>query len=180
MTQLQADLPEKYQDEFKKTIPESIFTDNSYLQTFTKAASLLAFVGSAAVGLGWLFSLLPFKFFFALGAIFSLLGTAALAVSSVIYTIIVEKVRAAVSDVTVEGVKLGITVNEGTGLYLLWAATGCSLISVLSLTFACCCGRSKTKEEKVKFDKKAGKQRQLEKNYNQLGGINQRGGLGHY
>lgn len=171
VAQLEADLPEKYTDQFTKTLPSSIFTDNTYLENFTKAASLLAFAGSAAVGLGWLTSLLPWSFFYALSSIVSLIGTLALAVSSVIYTIIVSRVSAALADATVEGVKLGLTISMGTGLYLLWAATGCSLLSVLALTIACCCGR-KNKEDQVKpvkFDKKAGKQRQMEKNYNALG-----------
>lgn len=169
-TQLLADLPDKYAAAFNKTVPASIFTDNGYLQDFTRAASLLAFAGSAAVGLGWLLAFLPWKFFFAASAVFSLVGTLALAISAVIYTIIVSRVSAAVADATVEGVKLGLTVSMGKGLYLLWGATAASLVSVLSLTFACCCGRKK--EEKVKptkFDKKAGKQRQMEKNYNALG-----------
>ena len=168
-TQLLADLPAKYADEFTKTIPKSIFTDNGYLEDFTRAASLVGFVGSAAIGLAWVFALPPWRFFVVLSALLQLLGTAALAVASVIYTIIVYKVQDALAGVKIEGVAVGLALSIGTGLYLLWAATGVSLLSLMALTFSCCCGRSNNKEDKVKSDKKRGKVRQMEKNYNSLG-----------
>lgn len=139
---LLADLPEKYAQEYNATIPANIFTEDSYLGMLTHASSLLAFAGAVAVGLGWLLSMIAFKWTFIFAALLQLVGALCLAVSAVVYTIIASKVQDALKDVKIDGVALGLSLAYGKALWILWAGAIAAVLAVVPLLIACCLGRS--------------------------------------
>lgn len=146
-TALLADVPTKYSAVVKGALPDNVFTEDEYLGTITKAANAVAFVGTATLAIGWLFALIPAQCLAGFSALLSLISTLCLIASSAVYLVIVSKVQAAVQDVKIDDVALGLSVSYGTGLWLLTAAAFLELFALAAMTIACCCGRTEKKDK---------------------------------
>ncbi|KAK4046104.1 hypothetical protein OIV83_006357 [Microbotryomycetes sp. JL201] len=138
---LQQDIPERFAPALTQVLPDSVFTADAYLGTYTKAATYLIFVGSIAAALVMLIGLIAQRFAFFLGSLLALLSFLSLAVGLVIYTVIISRVISSIDSATVQGVDLGVSVSYGYSLWILWAATGVMLLSILPFAIACCTGR---------------------------------------
>ncbi|GAA5916283.1 uncharacterized protein JCM6883_001444 [Sporobolomyces salmoneus] len=139
---LMADIPEDYSNALSETLPDNVFTADGYLGHYTRAAAYLIMVGSLATALAALFALFARRCAFSLATIFSIIAFLGLAIGLIIYTVIFERAIQAISDATISGVKVGITLTYGNALWILWAACGCMLLTIPSNALACCLGRS--------------------------------------
>lgn len=74
-------------------------------------------------------------FFF--GALLAILSTICLGIGATIYSVITSRVKQAINDATYQDVNVGIEVEYGNALWLLWAAVGCMLLSIVPLAIAC-------------------------------------------
>lgn len=146
---LEQDIPERFVPALRRALPETVFTADSYLGTYTKAATYLIFIGSIAAALVMLIGLIAQRFAFFLGSLLALLSFLSLAVGLVIYTVIFSRVIAGINTATIQGTKVGITVSYGYSLWILWAAAGVMLLSILPFAIACCTGRHDKGKEVV-------------------------------
>ncbi|SCV72446.1 BQ2448_3983 [Microbotryum intermedium] len=131
---LLGDVPTQYEDALDAALPNNVFSDDKYLGRFTKAANYLVFIGSILAALAMLVGFGAHRFAFFFGAVVSLLAFLMLAVGAVIYTVLISRVKAAVNNVTVSGVALGIKVAYGNALWLLWGATAAAFLAIIPCT----------------------------------------------
>ncbi|GJN94778.1 hypothetical protein Rhopal_007870-T1 [Rhodotorula paludigena] len=135
------DIPAQYSALLKDTLPENVFTADNYLGTYTQAATYCTMVGSLALALAALIGLFARKGAFVLSSLLSIVAFLALAVGTIIYQVIFARARVAINDATTAGTDVGITLDYGNALWILWAATVLTLFSILPLSIACCTGR---------------------------------------
>lgn len=72
---------------------------------------------------------------------------------AMVYTVIVARARSAINDATSAGTDVGITLEYGNGLWVVWAACGLALCAVVPLAFAMCAGGARkvpSSEERLK------------------------------
>jgi len=136
-----SDVPSALSTDVQNALPNTTFTSEGYLNSTTKAAFYLFFIGTILAGLSFFLGLLAHRFAFLFSAICGILAFVTIAVGAVIWTVIISRVRSGINDVTLGGTALGITVHYGNGLWITWAAAGAALLSVFPFLFACCCGR---------------------------------------
>lgn len=135
---LQQDINQQLQPYVSQALPATTLRDSSYLGSFTKAANILAFIGTVVVGLSFLVAFLAHRFAFLLAALLALLAAGCLAVAAAIWTAIVYKVRKSVADL---GSNPGVDVEYGNIIWMTWASFGAAALSVIPLLIACVSGR---------------------------------------
>ena len=129
-------------DRLAQVLPDSTFVADGYLHTFSKAGFYLIFVGTIFAGISMFIAVLSHHIAFILAAMAAFLSFLALAAGATIWTVIIAKVKHAVDGATVaNNTSLGITVNYGNALWLVWGAAGAMILSVVPLLISCCAGR---------------------------------------
>ncbi|GAA5943596.1 hypothetical protein JCM10213_008917 [Rhodosporidiobolus nylandii] len=137
------DIPSEYADLLKQVLPENVFTASDYLRDYTRGATYATMVGALSAALAALIGLFARKFAFVLAALFSILAFLGLAVGNIIYSVIINRAIDAINKATVEGTDVGIAVSYGNALWIMWAATGLMLFSILPFAISCCTGRAR-------------------------------------
>lgn len=132
---LAGDIAIEFQPALNATISSGTFRDSDYLGKFSHAAFWLIFVGTVLAGLAFLTGFLAKRFAFALAAIFALAAAAALGCGAAIYTAILVKARDSLDGI--DGLELRLT----NALWMMWAAFGAAVLSIIPLILACCTGR---------------------------------------
>ncbi|GAA5921737.1 hypothetical protein JCM6882_004427, partial [Rhodosporidiobolus microsporus] len=112
------------------------------LNDYTRGATYASMAGALAAALCALISLFARRGAFILACLLSIVAFLGLAVSNVIWTVIVNRAKDAINGATANGVDVGITVEYGNALWILWAATGLMLLSIAPLAISCCTGRN--------------------------------------
>ncbi|BGP35871.1 hypothetical protein JCM10296v2_007723 [Rhodotorula toruloides] len=138
---LMEDIPTQYSDLLQKVLPSNVFTADNYLGSYTEGASYVILAGSLATALAALIGLFARRGAFILSCLFSIVGFLGLAVGAVIYQVIYTRAQDAINQATTSGVDLGITLDYGNALWILWAATGLMLLAIVPYAVACCTGR---------------------------------------
>lgn len=140
-TDIGTDVPSALTTDYNNALPNTTFTSQGYLNSITKAAFYLFFIGAIAAGVSLFLGFLAHRFAFLLSALFGLVAFVCIAAASTIWTIVISRVRSGIDGATLGGEPLGITVHYGNGLWITWAAAGAALLSIFPFLFACCCGR---------------------------------------
>jgi len=137
------DVPPTYITPINQVIPPSTFTDESYLSSSTHIAFYFIFVGLILAALAFTIGFGAHRYAYMVTAALAFIAAVLLAVGAIIWTVIVGKVKSGINGLSViGGVPLGLSVGYGNGLWLLWAAVGALLLSILPFFFACCLGRT--------------------------------------
>ncbi|GAA5875805.1 hypothetical protein JCM8547_005319 [Rhodosporidiobolus lusitaniae] len=136
------DIPETYATLLKDVLPDTVFTADDYLSSYTRGATYATMVGALCAALSALFALFARRGAFILASLLAIISFLGLAVGNVIWTVIVNRAIKGINDATTAGTDLGITVSYGNALWIMWAATALMLASILPLAISCCTGRS--------------------------------------
>ncbi|CDO70234.1 hypothetical protein BN946_scf184942.g34 [Trametes cinnabarina] len=140
-TALTSDMLTNYTGFTTALITQGTFIDSSYLGNFTNGAYYLIIIGSVATALALFTGLLKHTVLFFLSTTFAVIGSLALLIGATIWTVIIKKAES-INDFVVghpdELVPLGINVSTGDGIFLLWAAWACLLVSILPYMISCC------------------------------------------
>ncbi|KAI0702416.1 actin cortical patch SUR7/pH-response regulator pali [Cytidiella melzeri] len=136
------DVPSNYTGLTNSFIPDTTFTNSSYLGDFSRGAYYLLLLGSIAVALALFTGLIKHALGFLLSTVFALLASVLLLIGVVIWTVIIKKTQ------DINGwivplpngteVPLGITVSVGNGLLLAWAAFATIAASLIPYMISCC------------------------------------------
>jgi len=144
-TALFADIPTAYQTPARQVIPSITFTDEKYLSSFSRIAFYFIFVGALIAGLALFIGFGAHRFAYLFTAALAFLAAILIAVGGIIWSVIIAKVKSSINNLGVTGgVPLGLYVNYGNALWMIWAAVGALLLSVLPFFLACCTGRNKS------------------------------------
>ncbi|KAI0639101.1 Glucanosyltransferase-domain-containing protein [Trametes polyzona] len=115
-------------------ITQGTFIDSNYLGDFTRGAYYLIIIGSVCTAMALLTGLLKHTVLFFLSTVFAVLGSLTLLIGATIWTVMIKKSES-INDFIVgpsaSPVPLGITVETGNAIFLLWAAWACLLVSIL-------------------------------------------------
>jgi len=142
-----SDVPADLQTVVTNSLPGTTFSSNGYLNSITKAAFYLYFIGAIAIFVSFILGLLAHRFAFLFSALFGIVAFIALAAAAVIWTVVISRVRSGINNAILAGTPLGITVSYGNALWITWGAAGAALLSVLPFFLACCFGRRSEKDD---------------------------------
>jgi len=127
-------------------IPETTFRDSKYLTDTSTAAYWMLLLGTISSFLAIITGIKKTHFTFFLSAVFSLLAAILLLIASSTYTILVNKCQS-INSVMLsmansnQKIPVGIVVDVGTGVLLMWAACVCMILSVIPYFINCCTWR---------------------------------------
>ncbi|WVO18075.1 hypothetical protein L204_105774 [Cryptococcus depauperatus] len=132
------DIPPKFRLQTIQIIPDSTFKANSYNHGMTRAGSVLIFIGSCAAALALIFGVIKWRLTFFVASVCAGIGAFFLMLGAALWTVIIAK-DAWLKVVNVQhGYKLGIYVNAGPSLYLVWVAFALTSLSCFPYVIACC------------------------------------------
>lgn len=124
------------------------------LGEWTQAATYLIMAGSLLSALTAIVSFFARRgCAFLLASLLNLGAFVGLFSGAMVYTVIVARARSAINDATSAGTDVGITLEYGNGLWVVWAACGLALCAVVPLAFAMCAGGARkvpSSEERLK------------------------------
>ncbi|KAJ3506087.1 hypothetical protein NLJ89_g7069 [Agrocybe chaxingu] len=138
-----ADMTSNYSILTGPFIPETTFRDSKYLGESSRAAYWMLLLGTICAALALITGIAKNNWTFFVSAIFSIAGSLLLLIGAAIWTVIIKKsqsinnilLRLPNSNTTVG---LGITVSEGNGLFIAWAAFVCLFLSIIPYMLSCC------------------------------------------
>jgi len=142
-----ADAPSALRTNILDALPNGVFTNDSYLGRFSHAAFYLIFIGVLLAGVAFFTGFAAHRFFFLMSAMAAFFGFLCLGVGTAIWTAIIVRARHSVNNATLGSSPLGIHVSYGNGMWILWAATLASLLSIVPFLLACCFGRSNRNDD---------------------------------
>jgi len=120
-------------------IPETTFQDSKYLGQSSKAAYWMILFGTICAALALLTGIAKNSLTFFVSTIFSIGGSVLLLIGASLWTVMIKKSQAINTAMNpLNQVKIGITVSEGNGLFILWAAFVCLFVSVIPYMLSCC------------------------------------------
>lgn len=138
---IRADMASNYSAISDAVITGTTFIDANYLGNFTNAAWFLILIGTICAFLAFLTGVLKHTIGFLLSTLFAILGSASLLIAATIWTVVIGKAQSInhffVGDPAAP-VPLGIDVSVGNGLFLLWAAFACLVVSIVPIMMSCC------------------------------------------
>jgi len=132
------DVPANAQTEVANRLPGGVFTSDSYLGRFSKAAFYLLIIGTILGGLALIMGFFAHRFAYLVCALLTLFAFLCTAVGCIIWTVIIARTKQSINSAGV-----GILVSYGNALWIYWAATGCLLFAVLPFIFSCIAGRDR-------------------------------------
>lgn len=132
------DVPTQFETQVSNAIPTSVFTDDSYLSRYSKAAFYMLFIGTIAGFLAFVTGFLARRFAFLLAASFALFAFLCELVGCIIWTVIIARTRNAVN-----GSNSGLHVSYGNALWIYWSATGCLMFAVPPYLLGWIAGRNR-------------------------------------
>ncbi|KIJ24027.1 hypothetical protein M422DRAFT_237542 [Sphaerobolus stellatus SS14] len=134
-----ADIPGNYTvtTRFLISKPNTTFTNTSFLQTASKAAFYLIFIGTICTFLAMLSGIPKSTITFLTASVFAAIGALLLLVGAAIWTALIHEISA-INHLNVDsGAPLGIEVTFGNGLWLLWAAFAVLAVSLFPYFVSC-------------------------------------------
>jgi len=140
-TVIRADLLANYSAITDAAITGTAFIDANYLGNFSNAAWYLILIGTICAALALVTGILKHTFGFLVSTLLAILGSVALLIGATMWTVVIMKAES-INDFFVGNpaapVPLGIDVSVGEGVFLLWAAFACLIVSVIPLMISCC------------------------------------------
>ncbi|KII93928.1 hypothetical protein PLICRDRAFT_26950 [Plicaturopsis crispa FD-325 SS-3] len=122
-------------------IGNTTLNDTSYLKNSSKAAYYLILLGSICAALALFTGVIKHTVAFFVSTSLSMLGSLMLLIGAAIWTSMIKKTES-INNFTVgtdtTPIPLGITVSVGGGLYLVWAAFACLVVSIIPYMLSCC------------------------------------------
>lgn len=146
------DAPAEFATAIQTVLPDNVFTADDYLGRFTKAATYLIFVGTLLAAIVMLIGLFAKRGAFFLGSLLAILSTLCLGIGATIYSVIVSRVKQAINDASYQDVNVGIEVEYGNAIWLLWTAVACMLLSIVPLAIACKNHRQSTRPSAFTYE----------------------------
>lgn len=137
---IRSDIPVKFAATTDKIIPDSAsgFTSNGYNGTLSKAAFWLIFVGACAAGVALIVGVIPSRLTFLVAAVAATVSALGLLIGAAMWTALITRTND-INDVAVKGKQLiGIVVNPGPALYLVWVAFAFSALAVAPYVISFC------------------------------------------
>jgi hypothetical protein len=137
-----SDMAPNYSTIAAAIIPENTFTDSKYLGNTSQAGYWLILLGTICAALALITGIAKNHLTFFLSAIFSLLGSLLLLIGASLWTVVIKKSQVINMAVNPNNQQLlRITVTEGSGLFITWAAFVVLLASVIPYFISCCTWR---------------------------------------
>ncbi|KAH9911428.1 Glucanosyltransferase-domain-containing protein [Epithele typhae] len=133
-TVILADMPSNYSSITTSLLTRGTFIDSDYLGSFTNGAYYLILIGTIATALTFFTGLLKHTLLFLLSTAFALISVVTLLIGAAIWTVIIKKgqdINGFVVGQASNPASVGITVETGNALILLWAAWASVLVSTL-------------------------------------------------
>jgi len=115
------DIPDSYLSNVTTLISSSAFTDSRYLLNTIRPASIFVFIGMLSLACTLLCGIVKSPLTFLFATICNLCSVLSLVIGISIWTVLVQQVRE-VNSAHVLGTPLGIEVQRGSGILLMWAA----------------------------------------------------------
>lgn len=138
---IRADMTFNYSTISDAVITNTTFIDANYLGDFTNAAWYLILIGTICAALAFVTDILKHTIGFLFATLFAILGSASLLIAATIWTVVISKAQS-INNFFVGNpaapVPLGINVSVGNGVFLLWAAFACLVVSIVPIMISCC------------------------------------------
>ncbi|TKA50401.1 hypothetical protein B0A53_06256 [Rhodotorula sp. CCFEE 5036] len=136
------DVPLKYSDLLKSILPNQVLSVSDSLDFYTNRASIVILTATITAGLAALLGLFSHRGGFFFAAFFNVVSAFALSAGLAMYQILYSEANSAIDTATANGVDVGITLDYGNGLALLWSANALLYLSIVPYVGACCTGRT--------------------------------------
>jgi hypothetical protein len=134
-----SDMITNYSQYTDAIVPDLTFRNSSYLGSSSQAAYWMLLLGTICASLALFTGLVKHTVAFLVSTTLAVLGSLLLLIGAAIWTVAIKKAESINSlVVTQTTVPLGIFVSLGPGLYLIWAAFVCLLISTVPYMISCC------------------------------------------
>ncbi|KAF8203731.1 actin cortical patch SUR7/pH-response regulator pali [Pholiota molesta] len=115
------------------------FKDSKYLGQTSRAAYWLLLLGTICALLALITGIAKNHLTLSVSSVISTIGAFFLLVAASLWTVLIKKTQAINTVVqAVNGESVGITVSEGNGLFLTWAAFVCLFVSIIPYVLSCC------------------------------------------
>ncbi|KAF9478692.1 hypothetical protein BDN70DRAFT_879596 [Pholiota conissans] len=115
------------------------FKDSKYLGQTSRAAYWLLLLGTICAALALITGIAKNNLTLSFSSIISTIGALFLLIAASLWTVLIKKAQAInTATQALNGEPVGITVSEGNGLFLTWAAFVCLFISVIPYVLSCC------------------------------------------
>ncbi|KAF9526500.1 hypothetical protein CPB83DRAFT_816825 [Crepidotus variabilis] len=123
--------------------PSPTILDSKYLSETSKAAYWMLFLGTICGAVALLCGIPRSHTTFFFSSLFALASAMLLLIASAIWTVLVKKcesINTILLEVvnSSERVPVGIVIQAGTGLWIMWAACVCMVLSVIPYFISCC------------------------------------------
>ncbi|KAF8167834.1 Glucanosyltransferase-domain-containing protein [Crassisporium funariophilum] len=124
-----ADMASNYSVLSASFIQDSTFRDSKYLGQHSKAAYWMLLLGTICAALALLTGFLKSNFTFFLSSIFAVFGSVLLLIGASLWTVMIKKSQVVLLNAVTQQ-PLGIEISGGSGLFIMWAAFVCLIVSV--------------------------------------------------
>ncbi|KAF8973850.1 actin cortical patch SUR7/pH-response regulator pali [Flammula alnicola] len=115
------------------------FKDSKYLGQTSKAAYWMILLGTICAALALVTGIAKNNLTFFVSSIFSAVGCIFLLIAASLWTVLIRKTEAINTALQAGNQQsVGISISEGSGLFLTWAAFVCLFVSVIPYAIMCC------------------------------------------